>query len=297
MSNSSLNIKTWKIYAYILPGFLLFLFSLISPLIISIVISFTDWKGGPVIKFVGLKNYMFLMKDMKFWLSFLNNLKFMGVLLITQIGLAFVFAVFIQNKSIVFREAHRRIIFLPAVLAPIVVGLIWQIVYNHDYGLIANFMRFIGFKDFKVLWLDSPKLVIFSIAIALTWQYVGQFTIIIMAGMQNISSSIIEAATIDGAGVIRRSVSIVLPLLKNTISVCILMVISGVMKMFALVFSMTGGGPGRASQLTALYAFDQAFLVYKLSYASAISVVMVILSLVLIAMFRSFTNRLGGYDE
>ncbi len=297
MSKKSLQLSTGKIYAFVLPGFILFIFSLMLPLLISLFISFTNWKGQPNMSFVGLKNYAILMKDVKFWLSFVNNLKFMGILLVTQIGLAFIFAIFIQSKSIYYREAHRRIIFLPAVLAPIVVGMIWQIVYNNDYGMIASVMRFIGFENFKVLWLDSPKMVIFSISIALTWQYVGQFTIIIMAGMQNINSSILEAAVIDGAGIIRRSVSIVLPLLKNTISVCVLMVISGVMKMFDLVFSISGGGPGRASQITALYAFDQAFKVNKLDYASAVAVVMVILSLLLIAIFRLFMSRLGGADE
>lgn len=295
IKGATFNIKTRNIYAYIMPWFLLFVFSIIIPLLICIYISLTDWKGGPVINFVGLKNYQMLISDKRFWASFLNNLKFIVILLFSQIGLALVFSMFIQSKRIFFKELHRKVIFIPVVLAPMVVGMIWQIVYNSDYGLIAAALKVFGILT-RIKWLDSPNLVIYSIAITLTWQYVGQFVIIIMAGMQNISSSILEAAELDGATGIKKGLYVVLPLLKTTLSVCVIICISGCMKMFALVFVMTGGGPGRASQITALYAYDTAFKVHKMGYASAISIGMVLLSLALIIISQVFLKGRGAND-
>ncbi len=296
-SSAIFKIKSRKVYAFIMPGFLLFVFSLILPIFISFYISMTNWVGGPKMTFIGLKNYIDLIADEKFWNSFLNNLKFIGILLVSQIGLAFIFAMFIQSKLIYFKELHRRLIFLPAVLAPIVVGMIWQIVYNMDYGMIASIMKAVGLGDHLIPWLDDPNLVIPSIAIVLTWQYVGQFVLIIMAGMQNINTTILESAEIDGAKSVKKAVYIVFPLLKPALSVCVLMVVSGCMKMFAIVYAISGGGPGRASQLTALYAYDTAFKVQQLGYSSAISVGMVILSLGLIVISQTGLKLLGGNDE
>ncbi len=296
-SSKVFDIKARKIYGYMMPGFLLFAFAIIVPVVICIYISLTNWRGGPVMDFIGLKNYEILIKDKKFWQSFLHNLQFIGILLISQIGLAFIFSIFIQNKTIKLKELHRRIIFLPAVLAPFVVGIMWQIVYNADYGLIAGVMKAIGLGNHLVRWLDNPDLVIFSISIVLTWQYVGQFVVIIMAGMQGINPSVLEAAEVDGASSFQRAIRVELPLLKNTLAVCVLICISGCMKMFELVYAITAGGPGTASQLTALYAFDTAFKVQKLGYSSAIAIGMIILSFALVAIYQTLMRMLGGRDE
>lgn len=297
-SNSKVfDIKTGKVYSYMLPGFLIFAFAIIIPFFICVYISLTNWRGGPVMTFVGLDNYIKLMSDKIFWESFLHNLQFIGILLVTQIGTAFVFSMIIQSKLIRFKEFHKKIIFLPSILAPFVVGLMWQIVYNADYGLIAGVMKVVGLGEHLVPWLDEPKLVIFSIAIVLTWQYVGQFSIIILAGIQNINPSVIEAAEVDGANAIQRSLYVVLPQLKPTLSVLVMLVISGAMKMFALVFSISGGGPGTASQITALYAFNTAFKVHKLGYSSAIAVGMVFLSLALVVFFKTGMTLIGDKDD
>lgn len=296
-SSKVFDIKTGKIYAYIMPGFLLFAFAIIVPFFICVYISLTSWRGGPVMEFIGLQNYKTLLVDKLFWESFLHNLQFIGTLLISQIGLAFLFAMVIQSKLIKFKELQKKLIFLPSILAPFVIGLIWQIVYNADYGLIAGVMKVVGLGEHLVPWLDDPDLIIFSISIVLTWQYVGQFVIIILAGIQNINPSVIEAAQVDGANAIQNSLYIVLPQLKGTMSVLVMICISGVMKMFALVFAISGGGPGTASQITALYAFNTAFKVHKLGYSSAIAVGMVILSLALIVFFRSVMSLLGGKDD
>lgn len=277
--------KTDKIYLYLLPGFIIYILAIVVPLFVCLAISLTNWKGGKSFHLIGLDNYIKLITDVNFWQAFIHNLEFIGILMISQIGIAFLMALFFQSKAIKFKELHRRVIFLPAVLAPMVVGMVWQLVYRNDIGLIASLLKVIGVeKNFP--WLNSTSWVIPSICLTLTWQFVGQFVIIIMAGMQNISSEISEAAEIDGANKMQRAFYILFPLLKPTISICMLICISGCMKMFDIVFIMSGGGPGKASMVTALYSYNLAFESHKLGYASATAIGMTILSLLLVLLFQ-----------
>lgn len=157
MNNAGLKVKTKTIYLYVLPFFLLFIIAFVIPLLMAFGISFTNWRGGNKIDFIALDNYIKLVKDETFWMSFLNNLKFMALMLVFQIGLAFVFAIVVQNKRVKFQGFHRRVIFLPSVLSSVVVAMIWQIVYNKDIGLISAIMEKIGMEDIVPLWLDVPK--------------------------------------------------------------------------------------------------------------------------------------------
>lgn len=291
MNNNSTKVKTPIIYMYLLPGLLMFIVAVIIPLLYSIGMSFTDWTGGDKFNFVGLKNYVKLIHDEIFWDSFKNNVIMIVFLLISQIGLAYIFALFIQNKFVKIQEFHRKVIFLPAILSPVLVGLIWKLVYNVDIGFIANIMKKAGAGDKLIYWLDDPKIALYSICIALTWQYVGQFSIILMAGMQNINQSIIEQAEIDGANSFQKSFFVIMPNLKSTFFVCIVLCISGCMKMFDIIYVMTGGGPGRATMVTALYAYNTGIKVQKYSYSAAISVGIIILSLILIVFARALTKE------
>lgn len=270
-----------KIYAYIMPGFIIYVLAMVVPLIVCLGISLTNWRGGPKIDFVGAQNYVKLLQDKNFWGAFLNNIQIIIILMCSQIGLGFIMALFYQLKAVKLKEFHRRIIFLPAVLAPIVVGMIWQLVYRNDIGLIASLLSMFGIEK-EIPWLSSNEMVIPSICLALTWQFVGQFVVIIMAGMQNIGTEVLEAAEIDGAKGWQKACYITFPLLKSTISICMIICISGCMKLFDIIFIMSNGGPGNSSMVTALYSYDVAFNSQKLGYASATAIGMTILSLVLV---------------
>lgn len=270
--------STFSVYKYILPGLILFCVAVAVPLFSCLAISFTNWAGGSNFDFVGFDNYIQLVQDEDFWEAFLNNLQMIITLMISQIGIGFLLALFFQSKKVIVKEFHRRLIFLPAVLAPIVVGMLWQMVYRRDIGLISSFLQIFGF-DGNLPWLDSIYWVIPSICLTLTWQFMGQYTIILMAGMQNVGTEIVEAAKIDGATSAQTARYIIFPLLKPTIAVCMLMCISGCMKMFDIIFIMSGGGPGTASMVTALYAYNIAFKSYKMGYASSVAIGMTLLSL------------------
>ncbi|MRY42751.1 ABC transporter permease subunit, partial [Parabacteroides distasonis] len=139
--------------------------------------------------------------------------------------------------------------------------------------------------------LDDPNLVIWSLSIVLIWQFVGQYVIIIMTGLQNVDPSLLEAAQIDGASNFQSIKYITLPLMKPTLFVCVTLCISGCMKLFDTIYALTGGGPGRSSTVTALYAYDVAFKLKDLGYASAVSMGMIILSLLLIIIAKRIMSR------
>ncbi|MFI3172619.1 MAG: sugar ABC transporter permease [Eubacteriales bacterium] len=292
--NKKIEIKTSTAYKYIMPSFIVFCIALIMPIFIALGISFTSWRGGPVIEWNGIDNYISILKDDSFWEAFLHNLQFIVTLMISQIGCAFALALIYQSKFIKLKEVHRRIVFLPAILAPLVVGAVWQLVYRTDIGFIAGILEKIGKEEWILPWLDDVNLVIPAICITLTWQYVGQYSIILTAGMQNIGPELSEAAQIDGANAFQRAMHITFPLLKPTIIVCSTMCIAGCMKMFDIIISMSGGGPGSASVVTAVYAYELAFVSQRLGYASAAAICMVILSLTMIIISRKLLS--GGDD-
>ena len=290
-SFESKEVKT--IYKFILPWFILFCFALVIPIFTCLGISFTSWRGGPKINFNGIDNYVRLVQDAEFWNAFGNNLELMAYLIVGQIGFAFVFALMYNSKLVRFKELHRRLIFLPCLLAPAVVGMVWQLVYRIDIGIFAILFRSLNLENWIIPWLDSPKLVMPAISIVLIWQYVGQYCLIIMAGMQNINKSVLEAAEIDGTTAIQRAFYIVFPLLKSTIFVLLMLVISGCMKLFDIFFIMTNGGPGNSSMVAVLYSYNLAFHSNKLGYGSTSAIGVVLLSFLLIIIMKQFTKRIA----
>ena len=279
-------IKARTAYKFLLPGFIVYCFATIVPICLALGISLLDWRGGIKYKFVGIDNYINILQDKIFWSSYGHNIQFILTLLVTQVGIAFVVALVFQNKYIKIKEFHRRIIFLPVVMSPVVVGYLWKLIYRTDIGLIAGLFKAMGLEEYVIPWLDNMSLVIPAICLTLTWQYVGQFCIILTAGMQNVGQEIVEAAHIDGANSFQRARLIIWPLLKPTIAVCVTICISGCMKMFDIIYSMTGGGPGTSSMVTALYSYELAFSSQKMGYASSAAICMICLSLVMIVISR-----------
>jgi raffinose/stachyose/melibiose transport system permease protein len=278
--------KGITIFGFMLPGILINLFIIVIPLILAINFSLYKWSGGLTKEFIGLDNYIQLIQDEKFWHSFKNNMIITGLSIIGQLGFAFVLAVLLQSKWVKFREFHRTVIFLPVVLPAVVVGFVWTLMYNKDYGLLNKLLSSVGLDSWILPWLDNPNIVIYSVTVPVIWQFIGLYLIIFMSAIQNISSEVYEVAEIDGAVGIKKAWYITLPLLYDTIKVALMLCIAGNMKIFDNIFVMTGGGPGESSTVMAQYAYNVSFGQFKLGYGSAVSIGMIIISLVLILVLR-----------
>ena len=289
-TSTTLKPRKYQYFLYLGPGVLLYIFAVIIPILWALRYSFYNWSGGAKMDFVGLGNYIEICKDPLFWKSLSNNLIVVAICLIGQVGIAIIVATLLSSKYIKGRQFHRSVVFFPTVLSAIVVGFIWVIMYNNDYGLLNWFLNAIGLKSLIYPWLDDPKKVIYSISYPLIWQYIGYYAIILLAGMSNIGSEVLESCEIDGAVGWRKLVYIIYPLLKPTIAICAMMSIAGNMKIFDNIMAMTNGGPGSSSTVLAIYAYKQSFTFFRFGYGSAVSIVMLLVSVVIVSITK-FSTR------
>jgi len=273
LRNDLFKLRVGQVFKYLVPIYAVYAFAVILPLILSLVYSTYDDYGK---SFAGIEPYLKLLKDSDFWFSFKNNLILVAICVAGQVGIAFVIASLLMSRVLKWKSAHRMAIFLPVVLAPVVTGYLWTLFYNYQFGILNRIVDLFGGEP--ILWLDDPKKAIYLVSIPLVWQYIGLYLIIFLAGMQNISKEIYDAVEIDGANWRQKTVYITFPLLKGVTQVALVLCISGTMKTFDHIFVMTGGGPGRSTMVMAQYAYNNAFLMTKLGYASTLSVGMIVLS-------------------
>ncbi|MDO4449100.1 MAG: sugar ABC transporter permease [Lachnospiraceae bacterium] len=271
--------KTSKIYGFIGIPVAIYVFIMIIPTFVALFYSFFKWSGGPRKKFIGFENYIRLFQDQVFWDSLGNTLIFTLIMVIGQIGIAFLFTMFFTMKWLKWVEFHRRVMYLPSIIAPVVIGLLWQIIYNQQYGLLNQILKALGLEHLIQPWLDDPKIALFSVCIPVIWQFVGYYLVIMMGAVATIPKDVLEVAEIDGASGFQRTIYITIPMIWNTLKICLMMCIAGSLKAFDHIMVMTGGGPGRATTVVSLYNYETSFTQMKLGYANAMAVVILVISM------------------
>lgn len=297
MMKSSLRPRPALFALYILPSFLLYTFVVFVPIVLAAYYGFFDWSGGTSKEFIGLENYVQLLHDDRFRSALGNNLFLVVVCVIGQVGLAFVFAMLLSSRLAKWKGLHRTVSFFPSVLSAVVIGFIWSMIYDYNYGLLNTILKMIGAEDKVRPWLSDPGISLVLVTIPLIWQYVGYYLIILMSSIASIDTQIFEMAEIDGATGFKKAVHITLPLIKNTIMVCITLCIAGNMKAFDHIFTMTGGGPGNATEVVALYAYKTSFTSQKMGYGSAISIGILIVSLLFVGGGQLLMSKLMKEKE
>lgn len=281
MSSSSLRLKGF-IVAGLLPALLIYLFFAIVPIIWSAYYGFFDWKGIGEAKFIGFGNYLEALKDSTFWLSFKNNLIVVAASIFGQVPIALLLAL-VLTKGTMFQRFVRASVFMPMVLSSVVVGIIWSYIYHPQIGILNLLLDKVGLGTWKHAWLSEPKYAMYMLMVPLIWNYIGPYLIMFIAALQNIPGEIDDAAKLDGASPSRKLFAITLPMIWDTIKVAVVLCISGSLKAFDLIYVMTGGGPAHSTELLASYMYNNTFTVYRFGYGSAVSTLIIVLSLVLIA--------------
>ncbi len=286
----SIKPKTSTILAYLAIPFIWYVFSVFVPLITAMFYSFFEWKGGPNKTFIGIDNYVRLIFDGTFWKSFGHNLYLVVACIIGQVGIAFIFVLMINSRLVKFKGIHRTFGFFPSTISAVCVGFIWKMIYDNKRGLLNYFLDWIGKDDLSKVWLNQPDLVMLLVSIPLVWQFIGYYMVILLSGIAAIDSQIFEVAELDGANAVQRAIYIVMPLLKNTLLVCITLCVAGNMKAFDHIYTMTGGGPGSASMVMAMYGYNISFKQMNMGYGSAISVGIFVVSLIVISGSQIIIN-------
>jgi len=246
----------------------------------SIVYSFTSSKSLPKEKFVGLKQYDRLF-DSSRWQVSVENVAIYGVCsLVFSLTVGFLLAVALDQK-IRFENTFRTIFLYPFALSFIVTGLVWQWLLNADFG-VAQVIRDIGFTNFELSILSSRDYSIYAIVIAGLWQGTGFVMALMLAGLRGIDQEIWKAARVDGIPAWRTYLFIVIPMMKPVFITTLVIIASGIVKVFDLVVALTAGGPGGSSELPAKYVYDFMFGRANLGQALAASTVMLTTVLIIL---------------
>ena len=280
------NKRKWNIFLCLLPALFIYTYVVIVPIARAAYYSLYNWSGGPKMVFFGLKNYQILLKDTAFWDAFFNNIQITVLCVIGQIAIAFVFSCILNAKFIKLKSFHRTVAFFPSTISAVIVGFVWMFIFNYDYGLLNTLLRLFHFGEYASAWLDNPDTIVSVVSIPLIWQYIGYYMAIILSAMTAIDKSIYEVAEIDGASGIERAVYITLPLIKDALDVAVMLCIAGNMKIFDHIYVMTNGGPGTSSMVMALSVYKTTFIKNRYGYASAMSVMIMILTMGIMGIFR-----------
>lgn len=273
-----LSKKSTKIIM-IMPVVILFTVFFLAPIFISVYYSFTDFSGIGAAKFIGFKNYQVLLKDKFFFIALKNTFIILIGITITILPLSFIVALLLEKP---FRGSGvvQSMIFAPNVIAPILVGLIWLFILDPKMGMINAILRSIGLSDYQQQWIGGKTLTPYSVAFVYLWQVLGFYTTINMAGLRSIPADIYEAAEIDGANYFQRIRKITIPMMKNTIVINTILIITGGFKIFETVKQLTNGGPNHMSDVLVTYMYDTTFTSSRYGYGMAVATVSFVLCLI-----------------
>ncbi|MDK2897741.1 MAG: raffinose/stachyose/melibiose transport system permease protein [Candidatus Atribacteria bacterium] len=278
----------WKwVVLFLIPGMALYCSLVIYPVIEAFRLSLFHWYGGEEKLFVGLNNFRTLFTSEIFKSSLWVTIKYMLINLPLQIPVSYVLAYLLYKKIGPFRF-FRFVFFLPCVLLSVVVGYTLNILFTPWFG-IGAVLKGLGIK--YVNPLAEPRLAIYGVIFGDYWQWLGIKIVLFYAGFQDLPVEILEAATIDGASELQKFFRIVIPLSWHTVTTVTALLLMGSLRVFDLVFIMTGGGPNHATETLSIHLFNLAFDQMDFGSGSAVAVILFLLSLTLTIVLRRVMQR------
>ena len=282
-------------YSYLLPAALCMLATVVVPIGMAMKMSlYNDVLYKPQdYRFIGLGNYVRLAQDAVFWLTLWNSFVWVFGSVVLQFVAGFA-AALLLHQAFRGRAVVRMLALLPWIIPGVVVGLIWEWLYQPNYGVINDLLIRAGWMHERLAWLSSPDTAMAAVVFTNVWRGIPFFAIMLLAGLQAIPGELYEAAHVDGAGVLARFRHITLPLLRPIIVVATATRIIWTFNYADLIFVMTSGGPANATQITSTYTLLQAYSNLDFGYAAALSVVLL---LVMLAFTAAYLRLTRGVEE
>lgn len=279
-------------WAFALPALIFYVWFLVAPAIQSLVFSFTDWDGlSPTYSLVGLKNYLFMLTDLIVHTAVRNNLIWTGVTITVPVIQGLLLAVFL-NGHVYGKSLIRTIFYTPAVLPLVAVGAIWGWLYNPQYGAINEVLRAIGLGGLAQPWLGQDATALAAVIVPAIWLRTGFPMLLYLAALQGIPKELYEAATVDGANRWKQFWNITMPGLLQAHLIVVALSLIDSFKVFDLIYVMTYGGPGSATQVIGTYMYANVFQYYRAGYGMALAVSITIVAIIVsIPYVRSQTRR------
>jgi len=274
----------------LLPTLLVYLAYIILPVIVSFCYSLTEYSGIGAAKFVGLHNYASLLGDSLFWKSLKNTLIVLLVAFVLLLPGAFLLALLL-NLKIKGGNAVKAMNFAPSIVAPILVGLIWVFILDPQMGLINVMLKKFGLEQIALQWIGGTKLTPYSVGVVFSWQMIGFLATIFLAGLKMIPQDVYESSSIDGASKLQQLFRITVPMLGETIKINVVLIITGVFKIFETVLLLTNGGPNHLSEVMVTYMYNVTFTSGEYGYGMAIATVTFLLTMVFSLVYMGFSKK------
>lgn len=260
-------------YLFVLPAFLVFAAFSLYPLGRAAQFSLYEWPGFGPSTFVGLRNYAELAGDPAFRSAIGNALALIGFYALLPLVIGLVLAAILRRGQVRGMGFFRTVIFLPQVVALVVVAVAWRQIYSPD-GPLNRALRAVGLDSLARGWLGDPGAALPAVGLIGTWLETGLVMLLLLAGMSRIPQELYEAARLDGAGPLREFRAITLPAVRGEIVVALVLTIIAALKTFDLVYMTTSGGPGHATTVPSFEVYHRAFELREVGSASAVAIVL-----------------------
>jgi raffinose/stachyose/melibiose transport system permease protein len=285
------GVAPWPVIAaLILPAVAIYFLFVIFPIAQSVRYSGYSWNGlEPMTRWVGLDNFRQALAHTDFRQAMTHNFIIAALSVVFQLPFALLLAL-ILNQRLRLRGLLRTMYFAPFVLSEVVTGVVWRQILRPS-GLVDQVLQGAGFEGVIRPWLGDPKVVLYSLFFVISWKYFGLHMMLLLAGLQQIPDELEEAAAIDGASTWQTRRYVTLPLLGSTIRISVFLMIIGSLQLFDLVWVTTGGGPIGASSTMATYLYDYGFRRNRFGYASAVSIIIFALSMLVALLYQRFVLR------
>ncbi|CAN5729055.1 sugar ABC transporter permease [soil metagenome] len=282
------------IIPFLAPALILYTVFVLYPYASAVRNSFYLWRGVSANKtFIGFDNYRKLWDDDNFRTALTHNGQMLIVLPLFTISIAMLFAtLFVQGgKGVRGAGFYRVVYFFPQVMSVVIVGVLWQYIYNPNSGILNEALRAVGLGSLARSWLGDASYALWAVAAVVIWQSVGFYMVLFVAGMQSIPFDFYEAARLDGASRFAQYKDITVPLMWENIRVAVIYIAIAALDLFTIVQVMTEGKPNRSSDVVARFMYEQAFTNSQFGYASAIGVVLLILTFILAMIMLVLSRR------
>ena len=256
-------------YTFISPFYILFAVFGLYPMLLSLYLSFTRWKGVGPIEFAGLVNFGLILKDKVFWQSMTNGVILFFLYVPVMLFLALVLAVILNSGRVKGFRFFRTLIFLPFITNMVAAGFVFRILLEKQNGLLNVLLKYASLSP--IPWLEDVWWARISLSLLIIWAWLGYNMVIMLAGLQTIPRDLTEAALIDGASPIQAFFRVIIPLMRPVILFCMITSTIGSFGLFAEVSTLTRGGPVNATLTPLIRIYGVAFGSYQFGYASALA--------------------------
>ncbi len=277
-------------WAMVLPALAFYAVFSLYPIIGGIALSFYRWDGAGPKTFVGFRNYLYALRDGIVSVAFWNNTMYTLGILLGGVFIGLLLAVTL-TRGFRGRNVYKTTFFVPRILTQVVVAMVWGWIFNPFFGPLQFIGKNLGVPLFTRGWLGDPQLALPALMIAGSWTYFGFCMVIFLAGLANVDLTLFDAAKIDGANNWQIFFFVTVPQLRPIITMVVLYTIIDSFKVFDLVYLLTKGGPGNATQIVSTYIYQKAFSEAQVGYGASIAVILTAFLVVLSAGYIKIRER------